>query len=128
MKRIVGTDKAPAARGNYAQGVAWRDLLFVSGQLPIDPERGLMIEGDLAAQVQRVLLNLQAVVEAGGSDLRHVLKTTVYITDIEHWNEVNRIYGEFFNEEPPARAVVPVKELHYGALIEIEAIAAVIDA
>jgi len=122
-KEIIHIPHVPAARGNYSPAVAWGDLLFVSGQLPVDPESGLLIEGSLAAQVQRAMLNLQAVLLSAGSDWEHVLKTTVYITDIAAWGEVNRIYGTFFPQNPPARTIVPVHELHYGALIEIDAIA-----
>ena len=122
MKRVISTAEAPAARGQYSQGIAWGDLLFVSGQLPLEPSSGELVSIDLEAQIHQALRNLDAVLRAGGSDLARVIKTTVYITDIDHWPIVNRIYSEYFPGEPPARSVVPIKELHYGALIEIEAI------
>ncbi len=124
--KIVTTSKAPPARGAYAQGVLSETpqrLLFVSGQLPLDPESGVLFEGGLAAQTRRALDNVRAVVEAGGLALTDIAKTTVYITDIGDWETVNRIYADFFGGHTPARSVVPVKALHYGALIEVEAIA-----
>lgn len=125
MKQAIQTDLAPQARGRYSQGIHWRDLLFVSGQLPIDPLTGEIVPGGIREQTERALLNLQAVVVAGGSSLKQVLKTTLYITAIADWDEVNAVYASFFGDDPPpARAVVPVKELHFGALVEIEAITA----
>lgn len=122
-KQIVKTANAPAARGCYSQGVIANGFLFCAGQLPLDPLSGQIVKGGVSAQAERVIRNLQAVIEAAGSSLQDVVKVTVFISDIAHWGEVNEVYGRFFNENPPARSVVPVKELHYGALIEIEAVA-----
>jgi 2-iminobutanoate/2-iminopropanoate deaminase len=121
----IATESAPRPRGNYSQGVQVRDLLFVSGQLPLDAE-GHPVGGTIAEQTRQALRNVQAVVEAAGASLAQIVQCTIYITDIEEWVEVDRVYGSFLAGVPflPARAVVPVKELHYGARIEIQAIAA----
>ena len=123
----VSTEKAPQPAGYYAQAVVHGGLVYVSGQLPIDPESGEKCIGSIEEQAEQALANLAAILEASGSDLEHVLKTTVYISDIELWGRVNAVYARFFGRHRPARAVVPTKELHYGFQLEIEAIAAVID-
>lgn len=123
MISFVETPNAPLPAGHYAQATIWNDLIFVSGQLPIHPVTKEKITGPIAEQTRQVLENVKAVVEAAGSDLTHVLKTTVYIADISLWDQVNAIYAAFFGEHKPARSVVPTKELHYGFLIEIEAVA-----
>ncbi len=124
-KRIVATNGAPPARGCYSQGVVANGLLFCAGQLPLSPETGQIVEAGIEAQTSQVLRNLQAVVEAAGSTLDNVVKVTVFITDIAHWAAVNSVYSHFFPSASPARTVVAVDSLHYGALIEIDAIAVI---
>ena len=124
MKRIA-TDQAPTPAGHYAQGIVEGGWLFVSGQLPIDHTSGQPRLGSVEEQTQLALRNVGAIVQAAGSRLSRIVKTTVYVTDIELWPRVNAAYASFFGEHRPARAVVPVKELHHGALVEIEAIASV---
>lgn len=123
MVEKIETPAAPLPAGHYAQATVWNDLIFVSGQLPINPTTKEKITGPIEEQTRQVLENLKAIVEAAGSDLSHVLKTTVYIADISLWDTVNAIYADFFGEHYPSRAIVPTLELHYGFLIEIEAIA-----
>lgn len=124
MKTIVQTEKAPAAIGPYSQGVADCGLVITSGQLPIDSTSGAMPEG-ISAQTRQSLENVRAVLLAGGSDMAHVIKTTVFLKDMEHFAEMNSVYSEFFEEgNYPARSAVEVARLPKDALVEIEAIAA----
>ena len=123
MIEFIETPNAPLAAGHYAQATVWNDLIFVSGQLPIHPATKEKFTGSIDVQSRQVLENVKAILEAAGSDLAHVLKTTVYIADISLWDQVNTVYADFFGDHKPARAVVPTKELHYGFLIEIEAVA-----
>lgn len=123
MIQTIQTPNAPAPGGHYAQATSWNDLIFVSGQLAIKPITKEKVLGNIEVQTVQVLENLKAIVEAAGSDLHHVLKTTVYIADIELWGRVNTVYADFFGDARPARAIVPTKALHHGFLIEIEAIA-----
>ncbi len=123
----VFTEKAPKPAGHYSQGIILGNLLFVSGQLPIDPLTGEKKTGSIEEQTLQALKNLKEILVSAGSDLKYVLKTTVYISDIGLWDRVNRVYSEFFGEHRPARSVVPTKELHYGFQIEIEAIAVIPD-
>jgi len=122
--QAVHTDDAPQPAGHYAQAVAHNGFLFVSGQLPIDPGTGKPVDGTIEEQTNRALENILAILRAAGSDRHLVVKTTVYVSDIELWPRVNAAYALFFGEHRPARAVVPTRELHYGCLIEIEAVAA----
>lgn len=121
MKSIL-TDDAPKPGGHYSQAMVHGDLIFVAGQLPIT-STGEKLTGPIETQALQALLNLRAILHAAGSDTDHVLKTTIFISDIEQWGAVNTIYSEFFGDHRPARSIVPTKELHYGFLIEIEAIA-----
>lgn len=125
MKRAIRTDSAPRPKGHYSQAVGTENLLFISGQLPLDPS-GALVRGTVGDETLRVLANVRAIVEAGGGTIADIVQCTIYISDIKDWTEVNDVYGAFFAEVPvlPARAVVPVKELHGGACIEIQAIAA----
>ncbi|GAB3267044.1 RidA family protein [Larkinella harenae] len=123
MIQSVETPNAPLPAGHYVQATVWSDLIFVSGQLPIHPITKEKKTGSIEDQTHQVLENLEAILKAAGSDLSHVLKTTVYIADITLWDQVNAIYADFFGDHKPARAVVPTNKLHYGFLIEIEAIA-----
>lgn len=123
MRETVSTGKAPAAIGPYSQAVRSGGFLFCSGQIPIDPATGKMVEGGIEAQTERVLRNLEAVLSAGGSTLESVVKTTVYLTDLADFPAMNAVYGKFFRQDPPARATVQVAKLPAGARVEIDAVA-----
>jgi 2-iminobutanoate/2-iminopropanoate deaminase len=120
----VSTPNAPAAGGHYSQAVVYNGLVFVAGQLAIDPHTGARLTGSIEEQTEQCLKNIGEILKAAGSDLSRVLKMTVYISDIELWSAVNAVYARMMGDHRPARAVVPVKELHYGFKIEIETIAA----
>ncbi len=122
-KRALATTEAPAAIGPYAQAVAVGDLVFLSGQIPLDPERGKLVEGTIEDETRQVLKNLTAVLAAAGLPLASIVKTTVYLTDLADFPRVNQTYAEFFSEPFPARATVQVSALPRGARVEIEAIA-----
>lgn len=122
-KRIVITDQAPAAIGPYSAGIVFGSFLFTAGQIGLDPSSGNMLEGGVEAQARRALLNLKAILEAGGSGLEKVVKTTVFLKDINDFQSVNAVYGEFFTENPPARSAVQVAALPKNALVEVEAVA-----
>ena len=119
----VSTDKAPPAGGHYTQAIEHQGFIFISGQLPINAETGERILGSIEEQTLQVLKNVEAIAVAAGSDLNHIIKTTVYVSDMELWGRLNEVYALFFGDHKPARAVVPVKTLHYGFQVEIEAIA-----
>jgi 2-iminobutanoate/2-iminopropanoate deaminase len=123
MKKIL-TPKAPQPAGHYSQAIVHQGLVYVAGQLAIDPATGERKLASIEEQTEQTLNNVAAILEAAGSDLNHVLKTTVYITDISLWGRVNEAYAKVFGEHRPARAIIPVKDLHYGFQIEIEVIAA----
>ena len=126
MKReAVRTEGAPAAIGPYSQGVRAGGFLFCSGQIPLDPSTGKMIDGGIEAQAERVLKNLDAVLTAGGATLRTVVKTTVYLVDLGDFPAMNAVYGNYFPENPPARATVQVAGLPAGARVEVDAVATV---
>ena len=120
----VQTQDAPAPGGHYSQGVVYNGLVFVAGQLDIDPHTGEKRLGSIEEQTEQALKNVEGILKAAGSDLSRVLKMTVYISDINLWSRVNEVYARVLGEHRPARAVIPVGELHYGFLIEIEAVAA----
>jgi 2-iminobutanoate/2-iminopropanoate deaminase len=122
--RTVETTLAPKPAGHYAQAVIHGGLVYVSGQLAVDPEPGEKRLGSIEEQTRLALSNVAAILNAAGSSLDLVLKTTVYVSDISLWGRVNDVYAEVFGTHRPARAVVPTKELHYGFLVEVEAIAA----
>jgi 2-iminobutanoate/2-iminopropanoate deaminase len=122
-KRIIYTDKAPKPVGPYSQGVVAGGWLFVAGQIPIDPQTGRLVEGDFEAKARRVLENVKAIVEAAGGTLRDVVKVTVYLRDITLFDRFNKVYSEYFSDEPPARVVVEVSNLPKNVDLEIEAIA-----
>ncbi len=124
MIESILTDQAPTPGGHYSQAVAWNGLVFVAGQLPIKPS-GEKLTGPIEEQAHQVLQNLKHILEAAGSGMDKVLKTTVYISDIELWGKVNDIYTTYFPTHKPARAIVPVSTLHYGFLIELEAVAVI---
>lgn len=120
--QIVETPNAPLPAGHYSQAIVANGFVYVAGQLPIKPNRDKVL-GSIEEQTLQTLENLKAIVEAAGSDLNHIVKVTVYISDISLWEGVNKIYTDFFGSHKPARAIVPVKDLHYGFQIEIEAVA-----
>ena len=122
--KTILTQSAPAPGGHYSQAVVHNGLVYVSGQLAIDPRTGERKLGSIEEQTEQVLRNVAAILEAADSDLRRVLKMTVYVADIGLWAAVNAVYARVMGEHRPARAVVPTKELHYGFLVEIEAVAA----
>lgn len=124
MKRTISTDKAPAAIGPYSQAVEAAGLLFISGQLPIDPATGNMAPAEIKAQTEGVIKNLEGILKSQGLTLENILKTTVYMADLSQFAQMNEVYGKFFAKNPPARATVEVKALPKAALVEIEAIAA----
>jgi 2-iminobutanoate/2-iminopropanoate deaminase len=125
VKERIQTNRAPQAIGPYSQAVKANGFVFVSGQIPIDPKTGQFIAGGIAEQTEQVLKNLAALLEAAGSGLDCVMKTTVFMADIEDFAVMNEIYGRFFTDEPPARATVQAARLPRDAKVEIEAIALV---
>ncbi len=123
MKRIIHTEAAPAAIGPYSQAVRAGDLLFVSGQLPLDPATGAFVPGGIKEQTQQCLKNLEAILTAGGSSIAQVVKVTVYLQSIGDFGAMNETYAEVFGESMPARAAFEVAALPKSALVEIEAVA-----
>lgn len=123
MKEIVTTERAPRAIGPYSQAVRAGNLLFASGQIPIDPATGEFVAGGIAEQTEQVLRNVSAILEAGGAGLQQIVKTTVFLADMEDFTAMNEVYGRFFGENPPARATVQAARLPRDARVEIEAIA-----
>ena len=123
MRKIVATDKAPAAIGPYAQANIIGDLVITSGQIPIDPATGNLVEGDIEAQTKQVFENLKAVLEAAGSGLDKIVKTTCFMDNMNDFAKMNEVYASFFSGDYPSRSAVEVAKLPKGALIEIEVIA-----
>lgn len=121
-KEIIATDEAPAAVGPYSQGVRLADFIFTAGQLGIVPGTGNFAGPDIKSQTRQALENVEAVLEAGGSCLEHVVKVTVFLQDIEEFSQMNEVYAEFFSKEPPARSAVQVAALPLGGRVEIEAV------
>lgn len=122
---FIQTSNAPIPAGHYSQAVVHNGLVFVAGQLPINPKTDEKVVGSIEEQTRQVLQNTAAILEAAGSSLQHLLKVTIYLSDMALWGRVNAVYTELLGSHKPARAVVPVNELHYGFQIELEAIAAV---
>jgi 2-iminobutanoate/2-iminopropanoate deaminase len=125
MLKTIATEQAPRAIGPYSQAVVWQGLAFLSGQIALDPATSQVVEGDIAAQTERVLENLKAVLEACGSSLARVLKTTVYLKDLAEFPRMNEVYARYFPHHPPARATVEVARLPRDVRVEIDAVAAV---
>jgi len=123
MKRIVQTDQAPAAIGAYSQAVIAGDFVFTSGQIARDPANNELVEGDVRAQTTRVLQNLMAVLEAAGCSMKDVVKTTVFLQDMNDFAAFNEVYAGFFNDAPPARSTVEAARLPLDVRVEIEAVA-----
>jgi 2-iminobutanoate/2-iminopropanoate deaminase len=120
----VATEKAPKAIGPYSQAVRAGNVLYASGQIPLDPATGELVTGDFAAQARRVFSNLGAVLEAAGTDFQHVVKATVYLTNLADFQTLNGIYAEHFGDHKPARSTVGVAQLPKGATVEIDVVAA----
>ena len=122
-REVIVSDRAPAAIGPYSQAIKAGGLVFVSGQIPLDPETGQVIEGGIATQAEQVLTSIRAILDASGSGLERIVKTTMFLTDLGSFSEVNEVYARFFPLAPPARAAVQVAALPRGVGIEIEAVA-----
>lgn len=123
MKQVISTPKAPAAIGPYSQAIRVGNLVYTSGQIPIDPATGVFVEGGIKEQTRQSLSNVQAILEEAGLSMSHVVKTTVFLADMNDFADMNAVYAEFFSEPYPARSAVAVKTLPKGALVEIEVIA-----
>jgi 2-iminobutanoate/2-iminopropanoate deaminase len=123
--RLIHTPNAPTPAGHYSQAAVHNGVVYVAGQLPIDPATGERKLGSIEEQTERTLRNVEAILIAAGSDLAHLLKVTIYVSDISQWGAVNAVYARILGEHRPARAIVPTPALHHGFLIEIDAIAAV---
>ncbi len=125
--RKVQTDQAPAAIGPYSQGIVAHGFVYTAGQIPLDPASGNLVEGDIAAQTERVMRNVQAVLQAAGADLSTVVKTTVFLRDMGDFAAMNEVYGRWFGDHAPARSTVQAARLPRDVAVEIEAIAVVAD-
>ncbi len=123
MKEIIATDQAPRAIGPYSQAVRAGNVIFASGQIPIDPATGEFVAGGVAEQTEQVMRNITAVLEAAGSGLNQIVKTTVFLADMNDFTAMNEVYARFFPETPPARATIQAARLPRDAKVEIEAIA-----
>jgi 2-iminobutanoate/2-iminopropanoate deaminase len=121
--KTISTSKAPAAIGPYSQAIQVGNLVYTSGQIPIDPKTGVFVEGGIKEQTRQSLTNVQAILEEAGLTLSNVVKTTVFLADMNDFADVNAVYAEFFSEPYPARSAVAVKTLPKGALVEIEVVA-----
>jgi 2-iminobutanoate/2-iminopropanoate deaminase len=124
MKQVISTHQAPAAIGPYSQAIRVGNLLYTSGQIPINPATGSFVEGGIKEQTRQSLTNIKAILEEAGLTMTHVLKTTVFMADMNDFADMNAVYAEFFAEPYPARSAVAVKTLPKGALVEIEVVAA----
>lgn len=121
-KSAIHTDKAPAAIGTYSQAIRHGDTVYLSGQIPLDPQTMEIVEGEIREQIHRVFRNLAAVCEAAGGDLDRIVKLTVFLTDLGHFGDVNEIMGEYFQKPYPARAAIGVASLPRGAAVEMDAV------
>jgi 2-iminobutanoate/2-iminopropanoate deaminase len=121
-RKVLAPEAAPKALGPYSLGIAAGDLVFASGTIGIDPGSGKLVDGGVEAQTHQALVNLAEILKAGGSSLAHVAKTTVFMTDLRAFGEMNAVYAGFFSDRPPARSTIQVAALPGGALVEIEAI------
>lgn len=125
MKTAIATDKAPAAIGPYSQAIRAGSLLFTAGQIPLNPATGQLVQGDIKAQTRQVLKNIAAILEAAGTSMQHVVKTTVFLKNMSDFAAMNEVYGEFFPAPYPARSAVAVAALPKDVAVEIEAVAVV---
>lgn len=125
QKKEISTDRAPQAIGPYSQGIQAGSLVFVSGQLALVPETGTILEGSIAEQTSQIMKNIEAVVQEAGGNLESIVKTTIFLTDLGDFQQVNQAYGDCFQSIPPARATIQVAALPLGARVEIEAVAVI---
>ena len=123
IKRTIQTEQAPAAIGPYSQAIRIGDFLYTSGQIALDPESGMFLSGEIEEETEQTLKNISAILQAGGLNLENVVKTTVYLFDLNHFSRMNQVYEKYFSKNKPARACVQVAALPKGAKIEIDAIA-----
>lgn len=123
MKKVISTTNAPAAIGPYSQAIEANGMLFISGQVPIDPATGKVVEGDVTAQAEQVMKNLEAILTAAGCDFSHVVKSTCLLSDMANFAAMNAVYGSRFKENPPARVAYAVKTLPLNVMVEIDMIA-----
>jgi 2-iminobutanoate/2-iminopropanoate deaminase len=119
----ISTYDAPLPAGHYSQGTVAGEVIFISGQLPVIPLTGDKISGDISEQTLQALNNVLSIVRAAGGDITTIARTTIYTTEVKHWEEVNRVYADFFGPVQPARSIITVAGLHHGSLVEIEAVA-----
>jgi len=124
-KKVIQTDKAPKAIGPYSQAIQAGNFLFLSGQIPLNPKTGELIQGDIREQTQQVLENIKRILESQGLRMENMVKSTIFLKDIANFNQVNEVYGNYFPSSPPARSTVEVSKLPRNAEIEIEAIAVI---
>ncbi|PMQ02494.1 MAG: reactive intermediate/imine deaminase [Dictyoglomus sp. NZ13-RE01] len=123
MKEVIFTDNAPKAIGPYSQAIKVGNFVFISGQIPIDPKTGNLVEGDIKEQTKRVIENIKAIIESIGGSLENIVKTTVFLKSLEEFSQMNEVYAEYFKDKPPARSTVEVSRLPKDVRIEIEATA-----
>lgn len=123
MKKVISTPNAPGAIGPYSQAIEINGMLFISGQIPIDPQTGKVVEGDITEQTEQVMKNIGAILDAAGYGFEHVVKSTCLLSDMAHFASMNAVYGRFYEINPPARAAFAVKTLPLNVLVEIETIA-----
>ena len=123
MRDVISTDRGPKAIGPYSQAIRANGFLFLSGQIALDPATQNLVEGDIAVQTDRVLKNVQGILESSGSSLKKVVKTTVFLKNMSEFAAMNEVYGKFFNQNPPARSTVEVARLPKDVLVEIEVVA-----
>jgi 2-iminobutanoate/2-iminopropanoate deaminase len=123
MKKIISTSKAPAAVGPYSQAVEINGILYISGQIPVNPDTGKLVEGDITVQTEQVFKNITAILKCAGYSVSDVVKSTCLLSDMANFKAMNEVYGRYYSENQPARAAFAVKELPLGSLVEIETIA-----
>ena len=122
-KTVIKTENAPSAVGTYSQGISTGNIIFTAGQIPLDPSTGEVIEGDFKTRVRRVLLNIDGILVEAGSSLSNAVKLTVFMTDLSRFSELNEVFLEFFEKDPPARSALEVSKLPLGVDVEIECVA-----
>ena len=122
-RNVIKTENAPSAVGTYSQGISTDNIIFTAGQIPLDPSTGEVIEGDFKTRVRRVLLNIDGILVEAGSSLSNALKLTVFMTDLSRFSELNEVFLEFFEKDPPARSALEVSKLPLGVDVEIECVA-----
>lgn len=123
MKKVIHTTNAPAAIGPYSQAIEMNGMLFISGQVPVDPSIGKVVEGGIVEQTEQVMKNIKAILDQAGYNFKDVVKSTCLLSDMANFADMNAVYGKYYPENPPARAAFAVKELPLGVMVEIETIA-----